>query len=71
MKERTYTIRGVRPLVMHNEQSQLCTSCHQVGTTTVTAHTNCNACHQTHTAPRLSTTVQLFTQAAAGIGPWW
>ncbi len=38
-------------LVMHNEQSQLCTSCHQVGKTTVTAHTNCNACHQTHTAP--------------------
>jgi predicted CXXCH cytochrome family protein len=38
-------------LVMHNTNSQLCTSCHQMGTTTVAAHTECIACHQAHTAP--------------------
>lgn len=38
-------------LVMHNENSQLCTSCHQVGTTSVQGHQNCSACHQPHTAP--------------------
>lgn len=38
-------------LVMPNEASQLCVSCHQVGTTTINAHTNCNACHQPHSSP--------------------
>lgn len=38
-------------LVMHNENSQLCTSCHQMGTTSVAAHSECSACHQSHTAP--------------------
>jgi predicted CXXCH cytochrome family protein len=38
-------------LVMHNSDSQLCNACHQVGTTTITAHAGCAACHQPHTAP--------------------
>ncbi|CAG0960954.1 hypothetical protein PHYC_00723 [Phycisphaerales bacterium] len=38
-------------LVMQNSASQLCLSCHNVGSTTVTAHNSCNACHQPHTAP--------------------
>jgi predicted CXXCH cytochrome family protein len=38
-------------LVMPNESSQLCASCHQVGTTTVGAHVQCSACHQPHSAP--------------------
>ncbi|MBS0196169.1 MAG: hypothetical protein JSR77_05370 [Planctomycetes bacterium] len=38
-------------LVMRNENSQLCTSCHQMGTTTVAAHNTCSACHQPHSAP--------------------
>lgn len=38
-------------LVMHNENSQLCLSCHQVGTTTIAEHQQCSACHQPHTAP--------------------
>jgi predicted CXXCH cytochrome family protein len=38
-------------LVMRNEQSQLCISCHQVGTTTIAEHTNCASCHQPHSAP--------------------
>jgi predicted CXXCH cytochrome family protein len=38
-------------LVMRNDTSQLCKSCHQMGTTTVTAHADCSACHQSHTAP--------------------
>ena len=38
-------------LVMQNNASQLCMTCHQVGTTTVTSHTSCSACHQPHSAP--------------------
>jgi predicted CXXCH cytochrome family protein len=38
-------------LVMPNDSSQLCSSCHQVGTTTIHEHANCNTCHQPHTAP--------------------
>jgi predicted CXXCH cytochrome family protein len=38
-------------LVMRNDNSELCISCHTMGTTTVTAHQNCDACHQPHTAP--------------------
>lgn len=38
-------------LVMHNNDSQLCKACHQVGTTTIAAHAQCSACHQPHTAP--------------------
>jgi predicted CXXCH cytochrome family protein len=38
-------------LVMRNDRSELCISCHQMGTTTVTAHSSCDACHQPHTAP--------------------
>jgi predicted CXXCH cytochrome family protein len=38
-------------LVMANTTSQLCTACHQMGTTTVSAHEQCSACHQPHSAP--------------------
>jgi len=38
-------------LVMHNEDSQLCIACHQVGSTDVAAHENCNSCHSPHSAP--------------------
>lgn len=40
-----------RFLVMRNSNSELCTSCHAVGTTAITAHADCIACHQQHTAP--------------------
>ena len=38
-------------LVLHNEESQLCLSCHQVGTTEVIPHQDCNSCHSPHSAP--------------------
>jgi predicted CXXCH cytochrome family protein len=38
-------------LVVQNINSQLCTSCHQVGTTLVNGHRDCSACHQPHSAP--------------------
>lgn len=38
-------------LVMHNTASELCISCHNVGTTNITGHSNCTSCHQSHTAP--------------------
>lgn len=38
-------------LVMENSNSQLCVSCHAVGTTTIAAHGECAACHQSHTSP--------------------
>ena len=38
-------------LVMRNTSSELCTSCHQMGTTDVSGHTQCDSCHQSHTAP--------------------
>lgn len=38
-------------LVMHNGESELCRTCHQMGETTIREHEGCNACHQPHTAP--------------------
>ncbi len=38
-------------LVMQNSNSELCLSCHTLGTTTVGGHSSCNACHQPHSAP--------------------
>lgn len=38
-------------LAMHNDNSQLCLACHQVGTTNLRMHNDCNACHQPHTSP--------------------
>jgi predicted CXXCH cytochrome family protein len=38
-------------LVMRNENSQLCNTCHTVQNTTVVAHANCSTCHQNHSAP--------------------
>jgi predicted CXXCH cytochrome family protein len=38
-------------LVMRNDASEMCKSCHNVGPTEVPAHQNCDACHQPHTAP--------------------
>lgn len=40
-----------RFLVLANDRSQLCVSCHQVGTTSIAAHSDCSACHQPHGAP--------------------
>lgn len=38
-------------LVMRNTSSELCISCHNVGSTNITAHTDCASCHQSHSAP--------------------
>lgn len=38
-------------LVKDNANSQLCTSCHQMGSTDITEHVDCAACHQSHSAP--------------------
>lgn len=38
-------------LVMKNEQSQLCNSCHTIQTTNIATHTTCISCHQNHSAP--------------------
>lgn len=38
-------------LVMPNSTSELCISCHNMGTTTITAHADCRACHRPHSAP--------------------
>ena len=38
-------------LVMSNASSQLCTTCHNEGTTTIAAHDSCSTCHIPHTAP--------------------
>jgi predicted CXXCH cytochrome family protein len=38
-------------LVMDNSRSQLCLTCHNMGTTTVTQHQDCVDCHQSHSAP--------------------
>lgn len=38
-------------LVMDNSHSQLCSSCHNQGTTTIVGHAECASCHQQHTAP--------------------
>lgn len=38
-------------LVMRNDTSDLCISCHQINQTDVAGHAQCIACHQSHTAP--------------------
>ncbi len=38
-------------LVMRSDDSQLCISCHRVGTTTIHAHESCDTCHSSHSAP--------------------
>lgn len=38
-------------LVMRNSASQLCLSCHEVGSTSIAAHRDCAECHQPHAAP--------------------
>ncbi len=38
-------------LVMDNSTSQLCSSCHIQGSTSVTRHQQCATCHQSHRAP--------------------
>ncbi len=42
-------------LVMSNQGSKLCTTCHTMAppgsTTDIAAHMTCNSCHKTHTAP--------------------
>jgi predicted CXXCH cytochrome family protein len=38
-------------LVKRNDTSQLCISCHKIGTTTISGHQQCADCHQPHTAP--------------------
>jgi predicted CXXCH cytochrome family protein len=36
---------------MANTASQLCNTCHRTGHTNILEHTDCNSCHQPHTAP--------------------
>ncbi|MBL9120848.1 MAG: hypothetical protein JNL80_13135 [Phycisphaerae bacterium] len=38
-------------LTMSNLTSGLCTSCHNISSTTITSHTSCASCHKTHTSP--------------------
>src|SRR5690606_19349876 len=38
-------------LTMHNVDSAMCVSCHQMGQTTLPAHRDCASCHQPHSAP--------------------
>ncbi len=38
-------------LVMANNNSEVCTSCHQVGRTDIAGHAQCTDCHQNHSAP--------------------
>lgn len=38
-------------LVVRNASSELCISCHSMGTTDVSGHSSCTSCHQSHTAP--------------------
>jgi predicted CXXCH cytochrome family protein len=38
-------------LVMRNTNSELCVSCHQMGNTDISGHSNCTDCHQSHSAP--------------------
>ncbi len=38
-------------LVMQNANSEMCVSCHTMGSTNITGHANCSDCHQPHTAP--------------------
>ena len=38
-------------LVMDNTNSQLCVTCHRMGSTTIDEHQSCSACHTPHSAP--------------------
>ncbi|MGE3108988.1 MAG: cytochrome c3 family protein [Phycisphaerales bacterium] len=38
-------------LVVRNDTSQLCVTCHQMGQTTVSGHQTCGSCHQPHSSP--------------------
>ncbi len=38
-------------MVTDNTNSQLCITCHQISSTTVTSHADCRACHSVHSAP--------------------
>ncbi len=38
-------------LVMDNHSSQLCSSCHQINDTSISAHVTCASCHTMHSAP--------------------
>jgi predicted CXXCH cytochrome family protein len=38
-------------LVMSNENSAMCRSCHQLPLSTIIGHEDCSSCHQPHTAP--------------------
>lgn len=38
-------------LVMDNADSQLCTTCHNQGMTSIAAHNSCSSCHVSHSAP--------------------
>lgn len=38
-------------LVMSNENSAMCRSCHTISTTSVAEHADCAGCHQPHSAP--------------------
>jgi predicted CXXCH cytochrome family protein len=38
-------------LVMSNQNSELCGTCHTMGTTDIADHSLCDDCHRTHTAP--------------------
>ena len=63
-------------LVMANDQSQLCNTCHNQGTTDVASHQQCAACHQSHNSPSgpyllqgatVSDTCLLCHSAASGV----
>ncbi len=38
-------------LVLSNDNSALCRTCHQITNTTIVEHQDCRSCHQTHSAP--------------------
>lgn len=38
-------------MVMRNSSSELCISCHKMGSTDITGHSQCSDCHQSHSAP--------------------
>jgi len=38
-------------MMMDNTNSQLCTTCHQISSTSVVGHQDCRSCHTVHTAP--------------------
>jgi len=38
-------------LVLSNDNSALCRTCHQISNTSIVEHQDCRGCHQTHSAP--------------------